>query len=109
MGDEKTLEPLQGLFIKNDVIDVVDRETCILKAELHGVYRKSGVMLNSRKPLFLSGRYNLAVDDQCSGRIVEVGAYSDNLHQNILRTSSIVRLVASASCQPSLGLPCRKR
>src|SRR5262249_16713528 len=100
-------ESLQRFFVENNVIDVVDRESTVIKAEFNRLNRKSGVVFDSRKTFFLSSSNDLTVHHQGSGRIMEVGADPNNFHQNIRLISCMFKVVWSASFQPRAGVRCR--
>src|SRR5262245_7022759 len=62
MCDQETLESLQRLFIKDDMIGFVDGEPGVIQTKAHCLERKSRVVFDPRKALFLRRGHNFAVD-----------------------------------------------
>src|SRR5262249_9167535 len=62
MCDQEALESLQRLFIKDDMIDFVDREPGVIQAKSHSLEPKSGVGFDPVEALFWGRGHNLAVD-----------------------------------------------
>src|SRR5215471_14841344 len=100
MGDEEPLKSLQGLFVEDDMINFINRESAIIQTKSYGLNRKARVVFESRKPFFLRGGDNFAIDHKRCGRVVEVGTDADDFHQNIFSISSMVKVVCCACFQP---------
>ena len=86
---QNPLELQHGAFVKHDGIEIGWFELCVFEAPLDGFGRKAGIVLPTRKPLFLHGAHRQAVDHQRSGRVVIVGGDAKDLH---VSTGSSVEL-----------------
>ena len=81
---EQALELPQRLLIEGDVVEILGPETALLETIANGVQRKSRIVLLPGEPLFLSGRHDVAIDDQrgCAvvieGRDSQYGCHDDS-------------------------------
>jgi hypothetical protein len=53
--EQDALELHERLLIEDDVVDVLDPNSCALAAELDGEHRKAVVVFDAREALFLAG------------------------------------------------------
>lgn len=81
VGLEQSLELEQRFFIEGDVIDLIGFEASGIEAIANGVGRETRIMFDSREPLLLGCRNDLAVHQQSGGGVmVEGGDAQDAGH-----------------------------
>ena len=67
---EQTIKLEERFFVKDNLIQALQLQISLFEAIVDGMNRETGVMLDSGKPLFLSGCKDAIFADQCSSTVV---------------------------------------
>ena len=78
---QNALELLQRLLVKDDVFQVARRDARLLQTEFSRQLGEAIVMLNPREALFHGGGDQLAIFQQCGGRVMVKGGDAQNIHR----------------------------
>ena len=70
IGLEQTIKLEERFFVKDNLIQILQLQISFFEAIADGMNRETGVMLDSGKPLFLSGCKDAIFANQCSGTVV---------------------------------------
>ena len=78
VGFQQPLEFEQWLVVENDMVDVIQLESCFVKAIFDGAAREAGIVLFAGKTFLLGGGNDAAVDQQYGSTVVIIGGYSQD-------------------------------
>ena len=80
IGLENPIEFQKWLVIEGDVVEILRFDAGLSQAVGHGIARKTGIVLDPGKPLFLSCSHDFTVAHEGRGGVVIESADSQDMH-----------------------------
>ena len=83
-GDIGFKEPFQfqkRLFVEDDIVDIVKRQTCSIQTKGDSVFGEGGVIFAPSKALFLGRGNNLTIAQQGGGTVMIKSRYTENVYR----------------------------
>ncbi len=106
-AQQDTLELDKRLLVKDNIVEILSRDTRRLKTELDRMARETIIVLLAGEALFLSSRNQQAITQQRSRRVVIETRDAQNIHQDCSRASFIDGFSGnSLGCQLEEPLAC---
>ncbi len=78
--DHDALKLAKRVFIKDDPVDVIDAQVCLVEHKGAGPLRKASVVLNSREAFFLGGRNDAPLAHKGGRGVVKVSTDAKRFH-----------------------------